>query len=84
MVLVLRTAAACFVRCGLLESLAKLCLLLLLRASGAVGLCLFGFLGAWLGGANVFRGGLRVIVGGWLALGIVYGIGRALNVDSTG
>jgi hypothetical protein len=48
----------------------------------AVGLCLFGFLGAYLGGANVLRGGTRVVVGGWLALGIVYGIGRALNVDS--
>ncbi len=48
----------------------------------AVGLCLFGFLGAWLGGANVLRGGMRVVLGGWLALGIVYGIGRALNVDS--
>ncbi len=48
----------------------------------AVGLCLFGFLGAFLGGANVFRGGLRVVIGGWLALGIVYGIGRALNVDT--
>ena len=47
-----------------------------------MGLCFFGFLGAHLGGANVFRGGLRVVVGGWLALGIVYGIGRALNVDT--
>ncbi|KAL4445836.1 hypothetical protein ABPG77_009035 [Micractinium sp. CCAP 211/92] len=56
----------------------------ILAGATTVGLCLFGFLGAWLGGANVLRGGLRVIVGGWLALGIVYGIGRALNVDSTG
>lgn len=47
----------------------------------AVGLCLFGFLGAFLGGANVVRGGLRVVIGGWIALGIVYGVGRALNVD---
>lgn len=48
----------------------------------AVGLCFFGFLGAFLGGANVFRGGVRVVIGGWIALGIVYGIGRALNVDT--
>ena len=47
-----------------------------------MGLCLFGSLGAYLGGANVLRGGMRVVLGGWLALGIVYGIGRALNVDS--
>lgn len=54
----------------------------ILVAATTVGLCLFGFLGAYLGGANVLRGGTRVVVGGWLALGIVYGIGRALNVDS--
>jgi VIT1/CCC1 family predicted Fe2+/Mn2+ transporter len=46
-----------------------------------VGLCLFGFLGAHLGGANVAKGGMRVVIGGWLALGVVYGIGRALNVE---
>jgi VIT1/CCC1 family predicted Fe2+/Mn2+ transporter len=46
-----------------------------------VGLCLFGFLGAYLGGANVAKGGMRVVIGGWLALGVVYGIGRALSVE---
>ena len=46
------------------------------------GLAFFGFLGAFLGGASVLRGGLRVLVGGWLALAIVYGIGRAFNVDT--
>jgi len=25
---------------------------------------------------------MRVVLGGWMALGIVYGIGRALNVDT--
>lgn len=50
----------------------------------AAGLCLFGFLGAFLGGANVLRGGMRVVLGGWMALGVVYGIGRALNVDASG
>ncbi|KAL4428681.1 hypothetical protein ABPG77_009787 [Micractinium sp. CCAP 211/92] len=53
-----------------------------LAGATTAGLCLFGFLGAWLGGANVLRGGTRVVLGGWLALGIVYGIGRALSVDS--
>lgn len=40
----------------------------------AVGLCFFGFLGAYLGGAGVCRGGMRVLLGGWMALGIVYGM----------
>ena len=50
----------------------------------AVGLLAFGYLGARLGGANVVRGALRVVLGGWMALGVVYGIGRALQVDSAG
>ncbi|KAL4447658.1 hypothetical protein ABPG75_004877 [Micractinium tetrahymenae] len=54
----------------------------ILAGATTVGLCFFGFLGAWLGGANVLRGGMRVVLGGWLALGIVYGIGRALSVDA--
>lgn len=52
-----------------------------LAGATTLGLCFFGFLGAFLGGACVFRGGMRVVLGGWMALGIVYGIGRLLNVD---
>jgi hypothetical protein len=40
----------------------------------AVGLGFFGFLGAYLGGSGVLRGGMRVVLGGWMALGIVYGM----------
>lgn len=29
----------------------------------AVGLLIFGFMGAYLGGASVFRGGMRVVIG---------------------
>ncbi len=39
----------------------------------------FGSLGAWLGGANLFKGAARVILGGWIALGITYGIGRGFG-----
>ncbi|DBB00345.1 TPA: hypothetical protein ACH3X3_011749 [Trebouxia sp. C0006] len=39
----------------------------------------FGALGAGLGGANMLRGAARVILGGWIALGITYGIGRAFG-----
>ncbi|KAL3157938.1 hypothetical protein ABBQ32_012340 [Trebouxia sp. C0010 RCD-2024] len=39
----------------------------------------FGSLGAWLGGASMVKGGARVILGGWIALAITYGIGRAFG-----
>ena len=42
----------------------------------------FGLLGAFIGGANVIRGASRVVIGGWIALAIVYGIGKAFNVSS--
>jgi vacuolar iron transporter family protein len=42
----------------------------------------FGILGAVLGGANWVRGGARVIIGGWIAMGITYGVGRAFNIRS--
>jgi len=41
----------------------------------------FGIIGAVLGGANWVKGGSRVIVGGWAAMGITYGIGRAFGSD---
>lgn len=44
-------------------------------AAVTVGLVVFGAMGAWLGGANVFVGAGRVVVGGWLAMAAVYGIG---------
>lgn len=33
---------------------------------------LFGFVGAWLGGAKPLRASLRTLLGGWLALGITF------------
>ena len=40
-----------------------------------VGLAGFGSLAAWLGGANKLRAATRVLLGGWLAMGLTYGIG---------
>ena len=39
----------------------------------------FGAIGASLGGANLLKGAARVVIGGWLAMGITYGIGRAFG-----
>ena len=41
-------------------------------------------IGAHLGGAHRFRAGLRVLLGGWLALGVSYGVGKAFNVSTGG
>jgi vacuolar iron transporter family protein len=46
-----------------------------------VGLLLFGAVGATLGGAHKVRGALRVLVGGGLAMGVTYGVGRAFGAQ---
>jgi VIT1/CCC1 family predicted Fe2+/Mn2+ transporter len=48
--------------------------------ASTVALLGFGMLGAGLGGASLLRGGLRVVIGGWLAMGITYGFGRAFGI----
>ncbi len=55
---------------------------LVLATSAA--LTAFGSLGAWLGGANMLKGAARVILGGLIALGITYGIGRAFGSSDQG
>jgi hypothetical protein len=44
-----------------------------------VGLLLFGGSGAFLGGAKIWKGALRVLIGGWLAMGASFGIGAAFS-----
>ena len=58
--------------------------LIAIACSTTFGLLVFGVLGAYLGGAGLFKGGLRVLIGGWLALGVSYGIGEAFNVSTGG
>lgn len=50
-------------------------------AATTVALLAFGALGASLGGARVVKGALRVLVGGWLAMAVTFGIGYAFNVS---
>ncbi|KAL6903420.1 hypothetical protein ACP4OV_004233 [Aristida adscensionis] len=45
-------------------------------AASSAGLAAFGAVGGHLGGANVVRSGLRVLLGGWLAMLITYGVLR--------
>ncbi|XP_078170508.1 vacuolar iron transporter homolog 2-like [Carex rostrata] len=40
----------------------------------SLGLVVFGAIGALLGGAKPYRGAIRVLIGGWLAMAITYGV----------
>lgn len=68
-------SALCFSGGGLLPLLSsifiadKIMRLVAVLISTTVGLIAFGILGAWLGGAGITKGGLRVLLGGWAALG---------------
>ncbi|KXS19065.1 DUF125-domain-containing protein, partial [Gonapodya prolifera JEL478] len=48
----------------------------------AIGLAFFGALGAKLGGAPMWKAALRVLVGGLIALGVTFGIGKAFGVTA--
>ena len=50
---------------------------------GAVtfGLMLFGALGAFLGAFSMWKGASRVLLGGWFALAVTYGVGRAFQTS---
>lgn len=45
-----------------------------------VGLASFGSLAAYLGGANKLRAAARVLLGGWAAMGITYGVGSLFEL----
>ncbi len=53
----------------------------IVTGAATAGLLLFGAIGAWLGGASKFKGAMRVLVGGWVAMAITYGIGRVFGVS---
>ncbi|KAJ1272041.1 hypothetical protein BS78_06G172800 [Paspalum vaginatum] len=45
-------------------------------AASSVGLAGFGVVGAYLGGANLLRSGIRVLLGGWFAMLVTFGVLR--------
>ncbi|XP_072988578.1 vacuolar iron transporter homolog 2-like [Typha latifolia] len=49
-------------------------------AASSLGLAGFGAAGAFLGGANVGRSGIRVLIGGWLAMLVTYGVLRLFGL----
>ena len=40
---------------------------------------LLGMAGAWMGGARLWKAAMRTAVGGWVAMGITYGVLRAFG-----
>ncbi|TPX56905.1 hypothetical protein SpCBS45565_g08314 [Spizellomyces sp. 'palustris'] len=52
--------------------------------ASTLGLILNGILGAWLGGAPVWKGALRVLIGGWIAMGGTYAVGKAFGASVVG
>ncbi|PNW86876.1 hypothetical protein CHLRE_02g099500v5 [Chlamydomonas reinhardtii] len=48
-----------------------------------LGLAVFGLTGSLLGGAKWFIGASRVVIGGCLAMGVTFGVGRALGAKVT-
>ncbi|KAJ3154740.1 hypothetical protein HDU89_007980 [Geranomyces variabilis] len=47
-----------------------------------IGLILNGTAGAWLGGATMWKGALRVLLGGWIAMAGTYAVGKMFDVDA--
>ncbi|TVT98042.1 hypothetical protein EJB05_56675, partial [Eragrostis curvula] len=45
-------------------------------AATSAGLAVFGAAGAYLGGSSMVRSGLRVLIGGWFAMLVTYGVLR--------
>jgi VIT1/CCC1 family predicted Fe2+/Mn2+ transporter len=58
--------------------------LIVVAAISSIALAAFGAVGAKLGGAPLTRAAIRVLLGGWIAMGITYGILRVLGHASMG
>ncbi|KAK1384535.1 Vacuolar iron transporter-like protein 4 [Heracleum sosnowskyi] len=50
----------------------------------SLALVLFGVIGAFLGGSSLRLSAIRVLVGGWIAMGITYGLLKPLDKDGKG
>lgn len=51
--------------------------------ASTLALAVFGAIGAWLGGARRVRASCRVLIGGWMAFAITYGVGRLFGHDAS-
>ena len=44
--------------------------------ASTLALMVFGAVGAWLGGAHRVKAAFRVLLGGWIAFALTYGVGK--------
>lgn len=58
--------------------------MIIVCVAATVALIFFGGLGSYLGGAKLWKGALRVLIGGWLAMGLTYGVGLLFGVQAGG
>jgi VIT1/CCC1 family predicted Fe2+/Mn2+ transporter len=50
--------------------------------ASTLALLVFGAVGAYLGGAHKVRAAIRVLIGGWLAFAITYGVGKLFGTGA--
>ncbi len=50
--------------------------IIIVSIASTIALLLFGAIGAWLGGAHRVKAAFRVLLGGWIAFALTYGVGK--------
>jgi VIT1/CCC1 family predicted Fe2+/Mn2+ transporter len=50
--------------------------IIIVSIASTFALLLFGAIGAWLGGAHRVKAAFRVLLGGWIAFALTYGVGK--------
>ena len=50
--------------------------LISVSAAATAALLAFGVISAWLGGAHQIKASIRVLLGGWIAMAVTFGVGR--------
>lgn len=62
----------------------KVAKMVVIAVATSIALAIFGILGAYLGGSAVKISALRVMVGGWIAMAITYGLLKPFDSDDKG
>ncbi|GFZ18274.1 hypothetical protein Acr_27g0000130 [Actinidia rufa] len=59
-------------------------LIVVIVVLSSIAMALFGGIGAYLGGSSVKVSAARVLFGGWITMGITYGLLKPLDKDRKG
>lgn len=55
--------------------------LISVSAAATAALLSFGVISAWLGGAHKIKASLRVLIGGWIAMAVTFGVGKLFGQE---